>query len=258
MKMSVYPYKRASKSAKLLYQKLQQVSLIPIKYTWSRTKVRVNWGSTRPLAEYNKVVLNHPKYLTNTINKIKFYKKCRELGLPVPSFTTSFEEAKELHNNYPNGTVERHLVNSSKGRGIKIIKKGETLNSTAKIWVERVRQRREFRFVVVGNKVVVSMVKKRPRNIEPQPIQNEGSGYKYFLTRENEENLYPLQEGHQISIKLVKEFGLDFGAVDMYWDKRKEVWGIFEVNTAFGLGENNADAVAKAIHNLVLKKLKIV
>ena len=256
MKISIVPYNKTSKSAKALYNYLKNVSIIPIKWNWRHTKVVINWGKSNHFSPYNKIILNKPEKIKNTINKLVFFKMCKEYGVPIPDFTDNYKTALQKHKQWK-GTVERHLLTSSKGRGVKVIKKDETPTPEAKMWVERIRKRREFRFIIVGNKIIISMVKKRPRNIKPQPIQNGGSGYKYFLTRENEETLYPLEEGWEIAINLIQIFELDFGAIDIMWDKVKKRWLVLEVNTAFGLGEENSKIVAKAIYNLILEKLKI-
>jgi len=100
------------------------------------------------------------------------------------------------------------------------------------------------------------MVKKRPQNIQPQPIQNESSGYKYFYTTDNENEKYPMQEGWDIAVDAITKFNLDFGCVDIMWDKDKNEWLILEINTAFGLGEKNAETVAEELYKLVLEKIK--
>jgi len=257
MKISIMPYKRSSKSARSVFREMKKLTSTQVKYAWGKCKVVVNWGSSSFEPRPYQIILNHPSRLEATINKLKFFNKCQEFGIPIPKFTSSFEEATENHANFSNGTVERHLLTSSKGRGVEIVKKSESISANAKMWVERIRQRREFRFIVVGDEVVISMVKKRPRDITPPSIQNEGSGYKYFLTRENEECLYPLEEGFEIAVKAVQSFGLDFGGVDIIWDKVNQKWLVLEINTAFGLGESNGEVVSKQLLILILSKLGV-
>ena len=240
------PYSEGSVSAKSVFSKLALPSTRYKKDTPKNCFV-INWGSIKQAVE-GCVYLNHPDNVKIARNKLKTFRRLREVGVSIPNFTTSYEEAL----NFRVPIVERELLTGTNGVGIKVINNLEELSQTVPLYVYGLKKRREFRVIVVRGEVIVCMKKgKRAITENSSFIWNEDKGYFFEDVRVDEKTSQEqLKEVKNQAIKAVEALGLDFGGVDIVQTPLGSI-KVLEVNTAMGLGERNSQLLADVFKNII-------
>ena len=102
MKPFIYPYKIASKSAKVLSAALNSKRIKSNgKYKYFKNHLIINWGnSNKPIWNNKKVkVLNHWDKLSISSNKLSALTILKNGGVNTPEFTTDIEVAKQWIDN---------------------------------------------------------------------------------------------------------------------------------------------------------------
>jgi glutathione synthase/RimK-type ligase-like ATP-grasp enzyme len=249
-KFKVYPYKMGSKSAQALAKVL---GCKQIKHEGKPMVVKsfrkiINWGGSRLNREINLTnvnqILNHPDRVIEAGNKLTtFQELSKDESINLPPWTTD----KEIARTY--GTVVcRTVLNGHSGRGIVVADSPETVVA-APLYTGYVKKAAEFRVHVVNNEVIDVQQKKKSSDFQGEAdtrIRNHQNGWVYC--RENLE----IPEGlHEQAIKSVSALGLDFGAVDIIYNRHHNKCYVLEVNTAPGLEGSTVEKYAAAFKKLV-------
>lgn len=250
MKKVIYPYNPGSESAKLLAQALdcRRIKHRGSTFRGSHRVLAINWGSSSLPPEVVKcVVLNQPHAVARAQNKIKTFATLHG-HVPLPIFTTNSHEAKAMFNlGYT--MVGRETVTASEGKGIVIMRNRPLQNHEVvtkfvpnlPLYTIYFTKNAEYRVHVVNGTVVDFSQKKKREGMPPALVRNTANGY--VFTREG----VILPNGMaEDCIKAVDKLGLDFGAVDVVYNRVDDRYVILEINTAPGIEGTTLTKYAQA------------
>ena len=232
MNITLVPYKGYSKATQLLLAENPSWS-----YNTKGGDIIINYGSTTK--NYSGTLfINHPHNVKKAVNKLTCFQLLAGT-VNIPRFTTSVEEAST----YNRPVYERHLLCATQGKGI-VVNNDQPLGN-AKLYVEGLDIKREYRVIVIKDTIVATMMKV-PRRAEEQnyDIRNMDNGWRYSNTTPYPNELASVTTE---AVKAVKALGLQFGAVDLVVTT-EYIPTVLEVNTAFGLGENNVKLFSEALN----------
>ena len=194
----------------------------------------VNWGSSRAPAWLapNVRVVNSPTSVGVAANKLLTFQRFKEAGFEqIPEWTTD-KSVAEGWISEGHVVVCRSVLNGHSGRGIVVADtKDQIVN--APLYVKYVKKLKEFRIHVAFNNVIDVQEKRRRNDVGADAdsrIRNHHTGWVYCREEISEpENL------RETAISAVAALGLDFGAVDLIYNQKKNQVLVLEVNTACGL-----------------------
>lgn len=241
MSLSILPYKKASRSSKLLMKELE-CNLCKNKF---HNGYVINWGSTNKLSEYQPLIINHPLFVRIAVNKLYTLEKLENSGVSVPEWTKKRDVAEEwLNDDKP--IICRTLLTSNSGKGAYYVEKVEDIPEGTKIFTKYFPRKNEYRIHVFNGQVILSQEKRKRKGTTPNyKIRNHGDWV--FCIKD----VHPPLPVITNSIKAVKALGLTFGAVDIGWNDTKQKAAVFEINTAPGISPSTAKIYAEAIRQYV-------
>lgn len=235
----IYPYKIGSGSAKSLSQNLDTKRVRRNgKYKYKNNHLIMNWGSSfKPIwanLAPNLQVLNHWDKIAISHNKLTALQKLKENKVNTVEFTTDIQVAKGWINDDFVVMCRTQLTNHS-GYGI-VIATNEKELVPCPLFTKYVKGG-EFRIHVFkhGNDYVVfdAQQKKQRKDFEGKIspfIRSHHRGY--VFTRENIEIPDIVKTE---AINSLKALGLDFGGVDIKYNKYNKQAYVLEVNSSVGL-----------------------
>lgn len=238
----IVPYKHTSGSAKLVAQKMSDLSgRRIISGEPSLDHRNILWGnSSVPLEN-----LQSARAIAIAKNKLSTFDQLKAANVPIPEYTTSKSVAEEW---VRNGVivVARKLLNGSEGRGIVLCRHLPIPN--APLYVKLINKNKEFR-VHVCNGVAIDVQEKRRKNgarnsdgTRPDGIiRNIDSNWVFCRN-----NIVEPPELRALGVSAVQALGLLFGAVDVVHNTRTGTLHALEVNTAPGLCNSTAVKYAQA------------
>lgn len=164
-------------------------------------------------------------------------------GVRIPLYTTDRDVATCWVRDGIN-VVCRTTLSGHSGAGIVMACKEDEL-VRAPLYVQYVKKQKEFRVHVAFGSVIDVQEKRKRADVDKESVnfqvRNHHSGWVYC----REDIVQPTGLA-DMAIKTVAQLGLDFGAVDLIWnEKRNEVY-VLEVNTAPGLEGSTVDKYAEA------------
>lgn len=232
MRIRIYPYKQGSRSAAVLAEALGGRVL---KFEGSRFRQRpgdliINWGSTSEQMRGPNIarLLNEGNAVNTAAGKHYAFRDMRRDGVSIPNFWENIEDIPE-DVRWP--VVCRTILNGHSGRGI-VIANGRDELVPAPLYVEYVPKQQEYRVHVVSGTVICTQQKRRIHE-HPNPnwqVRNRSNGFCFARA-----DVQPPDSVTANAIAAVAALGLDFGAVDVVWNDRRERAYVLEVNTAPGL-----------------------
>jgi glutathione synthase/RimK-type ligase-like ATP-grasp enzyme len=236
----VYPYKKGSKSAKLLAQKLEGkvIKLTNSRFRPTWNKVVINWGNARVRHPGLLGMNTYPGDATNKLNAFNVLKGI----VSIPEYTESKEVAQEWVRKGKT-VVARSVLTGHSGRGITIVSEGEVPD--APLYVQYIPKKAEYRIHVFGDKVIHIQEKRLKQGHSAHKVRSHSNGY-VFAVNGVEAPQMALDE----ALKAVDHLGLSFGAVDVIWNEKQQKAYVLEVNTAPGLCNTTAQKYADAIKEI--------
>jgi glutathione synthase/RimK-type ligase-like ATP-grasp enzyme len=252
----VYAYKRGSKGAKVLartlgIKRINHRSSIFKAYsrTTGRRKTVINWGaSSIPNGEVlDAIIINHPDNVAKAANKLTTLQVLGDADIPIPEWTTCSREAQGWAEE-GSLVVCREVLNGHSGEGIYLFdykKEMEGLihDNMGKIhpcplYTKYIKKQDEYRVHVAFGEVIDMQQKRKRRDVDNAnyQIRNHSNGFIYAR-----EGLELPVRATDIAISAVAALGLDFGAVDLIYNKRNDAYYVLEVNTACGLEGTTLD-----------------
>ena len=261
MKVTILPYKKASKSAGEIARALniKYLRLEGSKYKSKEGRFVINWGSSkRP--PWDKVlggsrVINGFSAVKAASNKLTALTLLRDGGVNVPFFTTELDKVVSIMEEDPQRRfMGRTLLTGSGGEGCYFISGRAGDNEVSpeaahnrnarvyKLFTDYIPKTAEYRVHVMNGKVFDVTQKKSRKSVEAvggddmfamNPTNYKIRSYNngWVFCREGIE--YP-PEILDVAIRAVQALSLDFGAVDIIWNRNKGIF-VLEVNTAPGL-----------------------
>lgn len=203
----------------------------------------INWGSSED--KFNGQYLNSPHAVAVACNKLDTAERFREAGVPQPDYTTNREVAQEWLTN-GHTVVERHLLRANSGRGIVVATPdGAGVLTRAPLYTKYIRKSTEFRVHVCRGQVIDYQEKKRRHDVPDDnvnwQIRNWGNGFCYARSDVELPEIVS-----SASVLAVSALGLDFGAVDIGYNARRNKCRVYEVNTAPGVEGSTLDSYYEA------------
>jgi glutathione synthase/RimK-type ligase-like ATP-grasp enzyme len=195
----------------------------------------INWGSgvDRKVKRLPCSWLNKRECVDIAKNKLKTF-RLLENRVNIPEFTNSQSKAKEWA---LNGDVVycRTLLTANQGRGI-VIAQCPSEVVYCNLYTKQVKYNYEYRVHIFRGEVI-GISKKIPKEYENpnEYIRNHHKGWRFSLRDKDRVHENIKNE----AIKALEVIGLDFGAVDLAWNKEQQKAIIFEVNTAPGMDDGS-------------------
>lgn len=241
--MYILPYKQGSVSAKFLANGLgiKKIKTEDSRFKGDPRKVVINWGCSQVSPEVLKCeILNHPTKVNIASDKLQFMWAIDEADVKIPEWTTNKETATMYIQD--GGTVVcRAILNGHSGAGIVLAKTIPELVD-APLYVKYIPKKDEYRVHVgLGGVLIIDVQKKAKRaNVPPNEvnyqIRNHANGFIYMR-----EGIDPPEKVLTNAKECVRILGLNFGAVDVIWNERRQEAYVLEVNTAPGLAGTTLD-----------------
>lgn len=251
-RVAITPYKRGSRSAKLLRQGLTQafnrnvLFINPDRVALAKpSRIVINWGSSA-VSDTQARVLNSPMAVAVASNKLATLSYFQVDGVAHPEFTTNREQARDwISAGYY--VVCRQLLTAHSGRGIVVARTLEELIN-APLYTKYIRKKKEFRVHVFNNQVIDVQEKRRSSAVDNHHpyIRNHSNGYVFCRG-----DIVEPDDLRGLATSAVGSLGLDFGAVDIVWNEYQNKCFALEVNTACGLEGSTVDKYVQAIKEVV-------
>jgi glutathione synthase/RimK-type ligase-like ATP-grasp enzyme len=236
MRLFIYPYKQGSASAKALAEAMgaKRIKREGSRFKPALHKQVINWGA-RGLP--NEIlswcqVINHPVCVGIAGDKFKALDQMSRRGVQVVPFTNDYHVALTQWDDQRT-IVVRHKLNGHSGEGIELIDPGDDLPK-APLYTQYVKKKEEYRFHVCNGGTF--HVQRKARRLETPDdevdwkVRNHRNGFIY-----QQENVEVHGKAHDLAIEAVDALDLDFGAVDIIYNEKKDEYYVLEVNTAPGL-----------------------
>lgn len=249
MRIFVYPYKPASESAKLLAEKIggKLIKHNNSKYQPKDTDVIINWGSSSiPKFPVAKILNAKPVGC-----KLDFLHGAVKAGVGdcVPRWTTDKTTAEDW---VKDGivVVARALLHSHSGKGITICESPSVPVPKVPLYTQYIKKSHEYRFYWVKGFSAEGLIKQKLKKIgeSHSKIQNLDNGYVYGSVNHE---LSPVVA--DTAIKVAEAFNLDFGAIDIVWNKHYNRAYVLEINSAPGMVDSTADYFVNTLKSVIVK-----
>jgi glutathione synthase/RimK-type ligase-like ATP-grasp enzyme len=191
-----------------------------------------------------KRTINNLAALAVASNKLSTFQKLKDVdGICIPTWTTDRSVAEQWINDGIT-VLSRTSLGGHSGAGIHLCDKDHPLVA-APLYVQYIKKQKEFRVHVAFGEVI-DVQEKRKRKDVPEDfatnyqVRNHHTGWVYCR-----ENIQEPDGLRNMAVQSVAQLGLDFGAVDLIWnEKRNEVY-VLEINTAPGLEGQTVEKYAK-------------
>lgn len=262
----LYPYNAGSESAAALASALgiRRISIKNSKFVGSPKHTILNWGATAipPQVLSAGRIINPPDRVRHASNKLRFFETvngAEESARPrIPEWTTSFDTAVQWIGEKKHRRVfARMTLAGHSGEGIVDCATVAELEQArnAPLFVAYVPKRDEFRIhIAQGNPFLVQRKAfRRDPSVETEEdesiwrIRNHSNG---FIFARNDARL-PSDDVLTQAVRALNVTGLDFGAVDVIWNRRLSEAFVLEVNTAPGIEGSTLEDYRNAISKLL-------
>jgi glutathione synthase/RimK-type ligase-like ATP-grasp enzyme len=233
MRFRVLPYRQGSRSAGALATALggRVLRLEGSTFVKRRDDIIINWGSTarNDNTPARTVDFNIPHAVHDASNKLNFFRAMPE-GL-TPRYWTRQEDIPQ--DAYP--IVCRTVLAGHSGAGIVVANTPADL-VPAPLYVQYVKKESEYRIHVgkSGEDTIVISEQRKARRQDAEvvnwQIRNHQNGFIYAR-----ENIEVPESVREVARQAMRELEIDFGAVDVIYNRRQNRAYVLEVNTAPGL-----------------------
>lgn len=239
-KVLLLPYNMASGSARKLAQAIGIKRIYPDRnYKWKKGDVIINWGRIKPPGfpvPDKYAFLNDPETVFQSADKYQALNAMSWAGVSVPPYTNSKIRAMEWVKE-GNPVVVRKTLHGHSGKGIELVSDPDTSFKSfpeAPLYTMYVKKRHEFRVHIIDGKYIDYTQKKLRVEVDKQPetyqVRNHKAGWVY-CRQGVQWNPHVLVQAKAA----IDALGLDFGAVDVGWNEKKELATVYEINSAPGL-----------------------
>lgn len=259
----IYPYKNGSRSARALKEALSENArrAIEIKLEGSRYRPKVghrvvNWGNSRG---FPNALNGNPEPVQRFGNKLLAFQfwDSQQDKCSIPDFTTDKETA--LTWLQKSSIVLRHDLRGHSGKGIEIVEKGSEELPSAPLYVKYIPKDAEYRVHVFkespdGEYRVIDVQRKvRDPQREPSDWKVRSHGNGFIFTRNTGDgrphsDTMPRDVLVQ-ALRAMASSGLEFAAIDVIYNNKREKAFILEANLAPGLEGQSVEIYSNAIRH---------
>lgn len=253
MRVLVLPYRQASVSASALARTLgcRRIRLRNSRYRPRVSDLVINWGNCEEVTESpfdwsGITVLNRTAPVAS--HKEHSLRAFRAGGVDCPEYTTDKDEALSWLD-AGRTVVSRTLLRASGGRGITLSRQGDALPD-APLYVRYIKKSHEYRVHVFNTSVIDTQIKLKRREVPNDEVNYQIRNYHngFIFGRAD---VQPCSTRDDLSVRAVNALGLDFGAVDLIYNTRRDKWYVLEVNTAPGLQGSTLSNYALVINQYI-------
>ncbi len=229
---AIWSYNNRSKGCRLLSRALECkiIRKNNSRFRWKPHKIIVNWGSLDCPTDLGRII-NRPSNVALARDKLRAFRRWKDVDtISIPDFTDSRQEA--LGWLRTGDVCLRHTTTGHEGIGLEIASAGQETLSYAPLYTKYIKKQSEWRIHVVFGEAVHVQQKVRRRDFAGETdrrIRNTANGFVFTSQR------VPPGDIVQQAIRAVGALGLDFGAVDIIWNERRQKAYVLEVNTAPGI-----------------------
>lgn len=249
MALFIYSYSPVSEGARNLKEALR-IRKIRNERSTFQGGVRhtvINWGSTRVPAEVQKCrILNPPASVLDSANKLHFFRKISAANRDLlPPWTEDASEAMEWSAK-GSSVCARKILNGHSAAGLVILDRTSPKWEQAPLYTKYIKKEEEYRVHIVDGEVidlqrkVLSKEKGESGETINWKIRNHDNGFIY-----QRQGINPPDEVRRVAIAAMRASGLDFGAVDVIYNKSGRAY-VLEINTAPGLTGTTVENYANA------------
>ena len=255
LRLRILPYRKGSKSAVSLCQSLENdVKLLRLEGSTYKPRsgdVIINWGnSTTDLpSDVDGVTwFNKPDAVNYVSNKLNFFRLLSDYSIAeddrprIPLWTQSKEEVNGWLDD-DHTVFARTKLTGHSGEGIEIITKENRYSANNypdnTLFTRYQKKRDEYRVHFFNGEIfdIQRKAKVNDRDDANFMIRSHANG---FIYSRNNVGDVPKDVHIQVN-KTVKHLGLEFGAVDVIYNKLHDKAFVLEVNTAPGLEGTTLD-----------------
>lgn len=249
------PYKMASESARdlALYLNARRVKNTPdSKFKVSEDKVIINWGNSKVDKRFeNANFINKPSAVAIASHKLKAFDALSDIeGVNIPPYTSDIEQARQWIND-GELVVCRTVLKGHSGEGIVIASSLEELVE-APLYTLYLKKKEEYRLHYINGLVQDITRKARSRDFMDEDVnwrvRNLAGGFIY--SRDLQNHLLDDQPYNMVE-RTIEALGLDFGAVDLIWNKKQNKYTVLEVNCAPGLSGTTLSIYSRDLSRMV-------
>ncbi len=233
--MFIYAHNQGSEGAKALADAIgaKRIKHTNSQFKPSPRKTIINWGSSKMPDAYRVCnVLNLPGQIALIANKLKFFEEVSGGAVRIPDFTTDIAVARQWQ---AEGfeVCERHVLSGHSAEGLRFVPQGVDIQR-APLYTKYVPKKDEFRVHFMNGEILFTQQKKRRLDVEDDKvnwkIRNHDNGFIYAR-----DNIQVPADVTAQALALIEVTGLDFGAIDVIYNRKNDQAFVLEVNTAPGL-----------------------
>jgi glutathione synthase/RimK-type ligase-like ATP-grasp enzyme len=283
MRKRFIPYKYASKSCRVLRNTFDDDMTMSIlnrsrgrvnNFSVNPTDLYINWGTSTESFHGTwtpfltiPIWINSPDFVTVAADKLKFFQYVEtfwptDRALQPLEYTDNTEVIRGWLENGHDAVLRWHLRGKG-GAGIQIVSdlsqfrdvmiEGDNpLNRAAvpKLATKYFKKKNEYRVHVMDGEVLDIQQKKHRNGVLPTNFKVRSYNMGWIFCRDGvsiPDNI------KQDCVDFVKEFGLEFGALDILHNEHYNRWAIAELNTAPGLEGTTLDKYHEGLSKLFTK-----
>lgn len=249
MRRYIFPYHRYSQSARELARALgvRRIRREGSRFRGSLRKEVINWGSrTLPEEVLKCNVRNSPHLVAACSNKLEFFSRFVDDDQSIiPEWTSDRNIALDW---VANGEVlfARTILNGHSGQGIVEIENEEEFVE-APLYVKYVKKSEEYRVHMAFGQIidiqrkVISNEKKNSGDEINWRVRNHGNGFIF-----QRGGINPPECVEDVANRAFRLIGLDFGALDVIYNRYRDQAYVLEMNTAPGLSGQTINSYVEA------------
>lgn len=256
----LFPYRMPSESGRALRDALEGMGHKTMrvfangKYRPRKGDTIINWGNHTPPGWLTKAqylglrIVNSMANVLISRDKRLAFLAFAKAGVSTPKFAVTWEEAQKL--DMP--VMQYRSATAQGGSGVSYIEDVKRLSLDCELWTSYIKKHSEFRVHVMHCTVIDVQQKKRRKDFEGETnykVRNLAGGWVY--AREGIEVPTCVREQ---AVLAVGACGLDFGAVDVIYNKHHSTAYVLEINSAPGLEGNTVVNYAGSLLQMVKGK----
>jgi len=250
--MYIFPYRKGSRTVSRLALgvPLRKIKINNSKFVGNKNQIVVNWGCSdiNNKQAFKCKLLNHPDDVNIASNKLFFFNLLGQREW-LPDWTQERAEAKKWLKD--GNVVCRTVLTGHSGVGIVIARSIEEM-ADAHLYTRYIKKKDEYRIHVFCGEVIDVQRKARRANVPDEEInwqvRSHNNGFIYM--REGVERISYLDRLRELALETVERCSLDFGAVDIIYNKGRNTCYVLECNTAPGLEGTTLTTYCEAMRKI--------
>ena len=251
--MYIFPYREGSGTVNRLALGIpaRKIKIKNSKFVGNKNRIVVNWGSSDidNKQVFKCRLLNHPDDVNIASNKLFFFSLLGEREW-LPDWSIDKQTAEGWIEK-GSTVVCRTVLTGHSGVGIVIARSVEEM-ADAHLYTRYIKKMDEYRVHVFCGEVIDIQRKARRMDVSDEEInwqvRSHDNGFIYM--REGLERVSCLDRLRELALETAELCSLDFGAVDIIYNKGRDMCYVLEVNTAPGLEGTTLERYCEAMRKL--------